>query len=201
MSRNASMAGLSVAGTMPRTFAKLLLPALAIVVAATSAQAQYRRRIEREPRQVEHPAPAAPVDKRDRVVATPGVFAGKPYWLALAQCGGVYFKLNMLYTDVAVHARAVKPDPKINTEYTKKLNDAIDAATVFLDGATRFLMNDRNIERDEAVLIFDGQSRAAGDRAKTIDEGVATARSCPALYAACQEAHAKECSEALAPIS
>ena len=195
------MAGLSVAGTMPRTFAKLLLPALAIVVAATSAQAQYRRRIEREPRQVEHPAPAAPVDKRDRVVTTPGVFAGKPYWLALAQCGGIYFKLNMLYTDVAVHARVVKPDPKINTEYTKKLNDAIDAATVFLDGATRFLMNDRNIERDEAVLIFDGQSRAAGDRAKTIDEGVAAARSCPALYAACQEAHAKECSEALAPIS
>ena len=195
------MAGLSVAGTMPRTFAKLLLPALAIVVAATSAQAQYRRRIEREPRQVEHLAPAAPVDKRDRVVTTPGVFAGKPYWLALAQCGGIYFKLNMLYTDVAVHARVVKPDPKINTEYTKKLNDAIDAATVFLDGATRFLMNDRNIERDEAVLIFDGQSRAAGDRAKTIDEGVAAARSCPALYAACQEAHAKECSEALAPIS
>ena len=195
------MAGLSVAGTMSRTFAKLPLPALAIVVAATSAQAQYRRRIEREPRQVEHLAPAAPVDKRDRVVTTPGVFSGKPYWLALAQCGGIYFKLNMLYTDVAVHARVVKPDPKINTEYTKKLNDAIDAATVFLDGATRFLMNDRNIERDEAVLIFDGQSRAAGDRAKTIDEGVAAARSCPALYAACQEAHAKECSEALAPIS
>jgi hypothetical protein len=195
------MAGLSVAGSLSRTFAKLLFPALAIVLAATSAQAQYRRRIGREPRQVEHPVPAAPVDKRDRVVTTPGVFAGKPYWLALAQCGGIYFKLNMLYTDVAVHARVVKPDPKINTEYTKKLNDAIDAATVFLDGATRFLMNDRNIERDEAVLIFDGQSRAAGDRAKTIDEGVAAARSCPALYAACQEAHAKECSEALAPIS
>jgi hypothetical protein len=195
------MAGLSIACTMPRTFAKLLLPAIAIVVAVTSAQAQYRRRIEREPRQVEHPAPAAPVDKRDRVVTTPGAFAGKPYWLALAQCGGIYFKLNMLYTDVAVHARVVKPDPKINTEYTKKLNDAIDAATVFLDGAARFLMDDRGIERDEAVLIDDGQSRAAGDRAKTIDEGVAAARSCPALYAACQEAHAKECSEALSPVS
>jgi len=201
MTRNISMAGLSVAGAMSRSVAKLLLPAIAIVVAVTGAQAQYRRRIEREPKQVEHAAPAAPVDKRDRLVAPPGAFAGKPYWLALAQCGGIYFKLNMLYTDVAVHARVVKPDPKINTEYTKKLNDAIDAATVFLDGATRFLMDDRNIERDEAVLIFDGQSRAAGDRAKTIDEGVAAARSCPTLYAACQEAHAKECSEALSPIS
>jgi hypothetical protein len=195
------MVGLNVGSIMPKTIAKLLLPVIAIVVAATSAQAQYRRRIEREPRQVEHPVPAAPLDKRDRVVTTPGAFAGKPYWLALTQCGGIYFKLNMLYTDVAVHARVVKPDPKINTEYTKKLNDAIDAATVFLDGATRFLMNDRNIERDEAVLIFDGQSRAAGDRVKTIDDAFAAARSCPALYAACQEAQAKECSEALAPIS
>ena len=97
---------------MWRTFAKLVLPVLAIIVAVTGAQAQYRRRIEREPRQVEHPAPPVPVDKRDRVVAAPGAFAAKPYWLALAQCGGIYFKLNVLYTDVAVHARVVKPDPK-----------------------------------------------------------------------------------------
>ena len=79
-----------------------------------------------------------PLDKRDRMVAAPGAFAGRPYWLALAQCGGIYFKLNVLYTDIAVHARVVKPDPKVNAEYTKKLNDAIDAATVFFDGATRF---------------------------------------------------------------
>ena len=174
---------------------------VAVLAAATSAQAQTHRRHERGSSEPDRPAPVVPADKRDSAVAAPGAYMGRAYWLALAQCGGVYFKLNMLYTDVAVHARVVKPDPKINTEYTKKLNDAIDAATVFLDGATRFLMNDRNIERDEAVLIFDGQSRAAGDRAKTIDEGVAAARSCPALYAACQEAHAKECSEALAPIS
>ena len=64
-----------------------------------------------------------------------------------------------------------------------------------------FLMNDRGIERDDAVLIYDGQSRAAGDRAKTVDEALAAARSCPALYAACQQAHSKECSEDLAPLS
>ena len=88
-----------------------------------------RRRTQREPKQVEHPAPPAPVDKRDSVVAAPSAFTGRPYWLALAQCGGIYFKLNVLYTDIAVHARAVKPDPRINTEYTKKLNDAIKTAT------------------------------------------------------------------------
>jgi hypothetical protein len=186
---------------MRRRFGNLIFPALAVAVIATGAQAQHRRRIGREPRQVEHPAPPVPLDKRDQVVAAPSAFAGKPYWLALAQCGGVYFKLNMLYTDIAVHARVVKPDPKINAEYTKKLNEAIDAATVFFNGAARFLMDDRGIERDDAVLIYDGQSRAAGDRAKTIDEGLAAVRACPALYAACQQAHAKECSESLGPTS
>jgi hypothetical protein len=156
--------------------------------------------MERAPKQVEHPAPAVPVDKRDRVVTAPGAFAGRPYWLALAQCGGIYFKLNTLYTDIAVHARVVKPDPKINTEYTKKLNEAINAATVFFDGANEFLMTDRGIERDDAVLIYDGQSRAAGDRAKTVEDALAAARSCPALYEACQQAHAKECSDTLEPL-
>ena len=61
-----------------------------------------------------------PVDKRDSVVAAPGPFNGHPYWLALAQCGGIYFKLNVLYTDAAVHARVVKPDPRANAEYHQK---------------------------------------------------------------------------------
>ncbi len=191
-----------MSGIMRSRFAKLTV-ALALVVAATSAQAQYRHRYsrEREPKQVERPAPPVPLDKRDQVVAAPGAFAGKPYWLALAQCGGVYFKLNVLYTAIAVHARVVKPDPRINAEYTKKLNAAIDTATVFFNGAAQFLMDDRGIERDDAVLIYDGQSLAAGDRAKTIDAGLAAVQSCPALYAACQQSHAKECSEPLEPTS
>jgi len=188
----------AIAGTV----AKIVLLVVATAVVATGARAQYRRHHlgrEREPRQAEHPAPAVPLDKRDRVVAAPAPFAGRPYWLALAQCGGIFFKLNELYTDVAVHARVVKPDPKLNAEYTKKLNDAINLATSFYDAAGEFLMTDRNIERDEAVLIYDGQAQAAGERVKTIDEGLAGARSCPALYAACQVAHPKECNESLAP--
>jgi hypothetical protein len=188
---------------MPRTAAKTILLVFVIAATGPAAQAQYRHRIERqrEPKQIERPAPAVPGDKRDRVVAAPSPFAGRAYWLALAQCGGVYFKLNELYTDVAVHARVVKPDPKLNTEYTKKLNDAIDVATSFYDATGRFLMADRNIERDEAILIYDGPARAAGERAKTIDEALTAARSCPALYAACQAAHPKECSGPLPPIS
>ncbi len=175
--------------------------ALALVV-ATHADAQTRRsRHERarEPKETVTPAPAVPADKRDTLVNAPGVYNGKPYWLVLAQCGGIYFKLNVLYTDIAVRARSVKPDPKVNAEYTKKLNDAIKTASAFFDGAEHFLMTDRGIERVDAVLVYDLQSRAAGDRAKTIDAALAAASACPALYQACQASHSKECSDTIAP--
>jgi hypothetical protein len=190
----------TLARAVAKTAVKTVLFLIAITAVATRASAQYRHHIERrEPRQVERPAPAVPLDKRDRVVAASSPFAGRPYWLALAQCGGIFFRLNELYTEVAVHARVVKPDPKRNTEYTKKLNDAINVATSFYDAANQFLMTDRNIERDDAILTYDGPARAAGDRAKTIDDALAAARSCPALYAACQVAHPKECNESLTP--
>ncbi len=186
---------------MKRTAAaKLALVCIAALLAVSvNAQTRHHRR-EREPKEADRPAPTVSVDKRDTVVTTPTAFAGKPYWLALAQCGGAYFKLNVLYTALAVQARAVKPDPKLNTEYTKKLNDAINTATAFFTGAERFLMTDRGIERVDAVLIYDQQSRAVADRIKTIDAALNAAKTCPALYQACQDAHAKACSESLAPV-
>jgi hypothetical protein len=179
---------------------KVMLFAVALF-GATSVYAQTGHRHEREPKETEHPAPAASVDKRDTIVPAPGVFSGRPYWLALAQCGGIYFKLNVLYTAVAVQARVVKPDPKLNSEYTQKLNDAIKTATAFFSGAEHFLMTDRNLERVDAVLIYDEQSRAAADRVKTVDAGLGAAKTCPTLYQACQKAFAKACSESLAPMS
>ena len=175
-----------------------LIFAAALVAASVNAQTRHRR--EREPKETERPAPAVSIDKRDTTVAQPGAFAGKPYWLALAQCGGAYFKLNVLYTALAVQARAVKPDPKLNTEYTKKLNDAIKTATAFYTGAERFLMTDRGIERIDAVLIYNEQSRVVADRIKTIDAALNAAKACPALYQACQDVRAKACSESLAPV-
>jgi hypothetical protein len=38
------------------------------------------------------------------------------------------------------------------------------------------------------------------DRIKTIDAALSAAKACPALYQACQDTHAKACSESLAPI-
>jgi hypothetical protein len=186
---------------MSKILAKAILLAVALVAAA-NADAQTSRRREREPaKETTAPAPAVPADKRDSVVTAAGPYNGRPYWLVLAQCGGIYFKLNVLYTDVAVHARSVKPDPKVNVEYTKKLDDAIKTASAYFDAAERFLMVDRSIERNDAVLIYEAQSRAAGDRVKTIDAGLAAAKTCPALYQVCQEANPKACGTTLAPAS
>jgi hypothetical protein len=182
-------------------FAKAAVVALAVAVAAGSAHAQVTRQRHDQRHPPEPAAPAVPVDKRDSVVTAPGAFNGHPYWLALAQCGGIYFKLNMLYTDIAVRARVVKPDPRTNAEYSKKLTEAMRTATTFFDGAEHFLMTDRGIERPDAVLTYDGQSRAAGDKVKTIDAGLAAAKSCPALYQACREAFSKQCNESPVPAS
>ena len=187
---------------MPGFLTKAAIVALALFAAA-SADAQTRRH--RAPRDTESATPAAapaiPTDKRDAVVQMPGAFSGKAYWLALAQCGGTYFKLNTIYADAAAHARVIKPDPKATAEYTRDLKDAIKTATVYFDAAERFLMIDRGIERVDAVIAYDPQSRAAGDRLKTVEAAQAAAQACPALYQACQGAYPKACSETLPPTS
>ncbi len=178
--------------------AKAVLLTLFLVVAATGVDAQTARQ-RRKQSAPEPAAPAVSVDKRDSLVTAPGPFNGRPYWLALAQCGGIYFRLNELYTDVAVRARVVTQDSRANAEFTRKLNEAIRTATIYFNATERFLMSDRGIERPDAVLTYDGQSKAEGERLKTIEAALAAAKPCPALYQACQAAYAKQCSEQLAP--
>jgi hypothetical protein len=165
------------------------------------SRAAHHRRRETPEGEKNAPSAAAPVsvDQRDSLIATPGAYNGHPYWLALAQCGGIYFKLNTLYTDAAVRARVVKPDPKANAELTAKIKEAIGIATTYFDGAEHFLMNDRGIERTDAVLVYDGPSRAEGDRIKAVEAGLAAAKSCPTLYQACRAAFPKLCGEPLKP--
>jgi hypothetical protein len=185
---------------MPKTVIAAALLALVAVGGATDALAQATRR--KAPQKPSEPAAVAiPIDKRDSVVTIPGTFSGRPYWQALAECGGIYFKLNTFYTDVAVHARVTKPDPRANAEFTKKLKEAMDVATTYFDGAEHFLMAQRGLERADAVLTYDGASRAAGDRLKSIEAALSATKDCPAVYHACQEAFAKQCNETLAPLS
>jgi hypothetical protein len=184
---------------MPGTRVKLAVLALALAV-TTSADAQSRKKRPREPAQ--RPPAATPVDKRDSVVALSGSpFNGRPYWAALGHCGGVYFKLSTLYTEIAIRARAVKPDPKINAEYTKKLNDASTVATAHYVAAERFLASERGLDRAEAVMTYDARARDASNRVSTIDAAVAATKGCPALYQACHEAFPKFCTEANMPTS
>jgi hypothetical protein len=183
-----------------RTIITAALLALGIAGGAPDAMAQSSRR-KPPPKPSEPAAPAIPIDKRDSVVTTPGTFSGRPYWLALAECGGIYFKLNLFYTDVAVHARVTKPDPHANAEFTKKLKEAMDVATTYFDGAEHLLMAQRGVERADAVLTYNGPSRAAGDRLKSIEAALAATKDCPAVYHACQEALSKQCNEPLAPQS
>jgi len=167
----------------------------------TGADAQPRKKRVREP--AERPPPATPLDKRDSVVAAPGSpFNGRPYWQVLGQCGGIYFKLSTLYTEIAVRARAVKPDPKINAEYTRKLNDASTVATAHYVGAERFLATERGLDRAEAVMTYDAKAREAANRISTIEAAVAAAKPCPALYELCHQAYPKFCSETkMTPVS
>ena len=86
----------------------MLVWSVAGVLASTAPlHAQGKRERER----AAPPAKLQPPDKRDSVVSIPGsVFNGRAYWQALAQCGGMYFKLGQLHSDVAIRARVVTPE-------------------------------------------------------------------------------------------
>jgi hypothetical protein len=166
----------------------IVLVAVLMIEGALAEGARKRVR-EKEP-------PPPPPDKRDRLVNAPGMpFHGRPYWQALAQCGGIYFKLNTLYSNAAIQARVVKPDAAANVRFSKLSDAARRTATAFFEAAERFLISDRGLAREQAVLIYDGKANEEGERQKTAEAGEQAAKPCPALYHACRDAFAKVCSE------
>jgi hypothetical protein len=184
-------------GAMARMLAKAVVVALLSALAATPAHSAAKKKQERA-------APAPPLDKRDRVVAAPGTpFHGRAYWSALAQCGGIYFKLASFHSDAAIRAKLGKPDPPAQAQATRRADEASKAATWFFDAAERVLIADRKVAREDAVVIYDPQASEAGDRLKSVEAAVQAMRPCPALYQACHGAHPVVCREnqALAPAS
>jgi hypothetical protein len=172
------------------TKAACLIVAACLVAGAADAQTKRKREQEKA-------APVPPPDRRDRVVAAPGTpFNGKPYWQSLAQCGGIYFKLNNLYALAAIQAKVVKPDPAANAQFSKKSDAARRTATAFFVAAERFLMADRGIAREDASLTYDARANDEGERHKTIETAEQATKPCPALYQVCRDAFAKICSEA-----
>jgi hypothetical protein len=171
----------------------VLLATPAIVEAIDGAAAQSTRKREKVR---EKAPPPPPPDKRDRLVNAPGTpFHGRPYWQVLAQCGGIYFKLNTLYSNAAIQAKVVKPDPAANARFSKQSDTARRTATTFFEAAERILIADRSIARDQAALLYDARANDEGERQKTAEAAEQAAKPCPAIYQSCREAFAKICSD------
>jgi hypothetical protein len=164
----------------------------AIAVAALSA-AEAARRLKKQ----DDAAPApVPGDKRDRVVTAPGTpFNGRAYWQAAAQCGGIYFRLNTLYSDAAISAKVIKPDPAAFTRLSKEAESASVNATTFFDVSERFLVADRKLAREDAVVTYDTVANTAGDRFKSVEAALQAAKPCPDLYKVCRGAFPQVCND------
>jgi hypothetical protein len=154
----------------------------AIILAfLTIAHAAPRRQ-----QQQQQAAPVAPGDKRDRTVAAPGTpFHGRAYWQAAAQCGGIYYKLGTIYSENAIKAKVVKPDPAAYADLSKTANTTNRTATAFFEAAEHFLIADRKVARDEAVLTYDAVATAAGERVKSLETGTQ----------GCRAAHPQMCND------
>jgi len=156
-----------------------------------SAAAETRRSKKQEPA-----PPPAPADKRDRAVNAPGTpFHGRAYWQAAAQCGGIYFKLGNVYSDAAVRAKVTKPDPAAYVAFTKQADEASKTATVFFTAAERFLIADRKLGRDEAVMTYDPLATQNGDRVKTAEAALQAAQPCAELYKICRSVYPQVCND------
>lgn len=177
----------------------IVATALVAQAAVSDAHGQSRRKKERDR---EQPAPAMPADKRDSLVAAPGTpYHGRAYWLALAQCGGIYFRLNTLYSEAAIQTKVVKPDAAASARYTKEADGASKTATAYFVSAERFLTSDRGLSKEEAILTYDPRASEAGDRLKTVEAALQAARACPALYRACHAAFPKTCPEGIGAVA
>jgi len=173
-----------------------------LVIALSSAAAEGKRRTKKKQEQETAAPVATPADKRDRAIAAPGTpFNGRAYWQAAAQCGGIYFKLGTVYSEAAIKAKVVKPDPAAYTSLSKDADNANKTATAFFVAAERFLVADRKLTRDEAVIVYDPVSSASGDRVKSVEAGLLAAKACPDLYKTCRGAFPQVCSDAIAPTS
>jgi len=169
----------------------VLLAATLAIAAATISAAEAARRAKK---QDEAAAFAIPGDKRDRLVAAPGTpFNGRAYWQATAQCGGIYFRLNTLYSEAAITAKVIKPDPAAYTRFSKEAEGASTHATTFFEASEQFLVADRKLARQEAVLTYDAVAHTAGDRLKSVEAALQASKPCPDLYKVCRGAFPQAC--------
>jgi hypothetical protein len=166
---------------------------IALAVAATLSTADAARRLKKQDEAAPAPTPG---DKRDRVVAAAGTpFNGRAFWQAAAQCGGIYFRLNTLYSDAAISAKVIKPDPAAYTRLSREADGASASATTFFDVSERFLVADRKVTREDAVMTYDNVAHTAGDRFKSVEAALQAVKPCPDLYKVCRGAFPQVCND------
>jgi hypothetical protein len=176
----------------------IAIASILLVALSSAACAESKRRPKKQQQEAAPPPP--PIDRRDRVVSAPGTaFNGRAYWQASAQCGGIYFKLGAIQSDAAVKAKVIKPDPAAYASFTKDANSANRTATAFFEAAERFLIADRKLARDEAVMTYDPVASASGDRIKTPEAAMLAAKPCPEFYLTCHGAFPQLCNEKSVP--
>jgi hypothetical protein len=175
------------------------VPLIAMTIAATLSTADAARRLKKQDDAA--PAPVAG-DKRDRLVTAPGTpFNGRAFWQAAAQCGGIYFRLNTLYSDAAISAKVIKPDPAAFTRLSKDADGASVNATAFFDVSERFLVADRKVTREDAVMTYDNVAHSAGDRFKSVEAALQAVKPCPELYKVCRGAFPQVCNDTSALVN
>src|SRR3954463_13926325 len=91
-----------------------------------------------------------------------------------------------------------KPDPAAYAAFTKQADEASKTATVFFTAAERFLIADRKLGRDEAVLTYDPLATANGDRVKPVEAAIQAAQPCAELYKTCRGAFPQVCNDSAA---
>jgi hypothetical protein len=92
----------------------------------------------------------------------------------------------------------IKPDPAAYTRFTKEAESASIAATRFFEASEHFLVADRKLGRDDAVLTYDPVANSAGERLKSIDAALQAAKPCAEFYQTCRGAHPQMCSDTTA---
>lgn len=172
---------------------RLAVTLIALAVAASLSTADAARRLKKQDEAAPAPTPG---DRRDRVVTAAGTpFNGRAFWQAAAQCGGIYFRLNTLYSDAAISAKVIKPDPAAYTRLSKEADGASASATTFFDVSERFLVADRKVTREDAVMTYDNVAHTAGDRFKSVEAALQAVKPCPELYKVCRGAFPQVCND------
>ena len=93
----------------------------------------------------------------------------------------------------------VRPDPAAFTSLSKEMGAANRSATAFFEAAERFLIADRKLSREDAVLTYDSVAGVSRDRVKTVDAAAQAARPCPELYLTSHGAYPQVCPERALP--